>query len=321
MRSFGNAQRTILVSQDADPLALRRLTRLQRWRRRLYVYGILYLLVMLGSFPFHLADKLILFPTGGTIRIGEADRRTLDVPGGTLEIIAAKSRAARSAAPEAFVLEFTGNASRAEHVAEDTAWQWQRHAVEVWAVNYPGYGASTGPARLKTIASTALAAYDALHTRTAGRPIFVVGTSLGTTAALHVGANRDVAGLVLTNPPPLRQLILRHHGWWNLWLLAVPVSLGVPSELDSIANAKRCRAPAIFVTSRRDEVVPFAYQQLVADAYAGSKRVLSREGANHNDPIEGNDQAWMTEQVEWLWKVRSDGADSNASLDSQTLAP
>ena len=50
----------------------------------------------------------------------------------------------------------------------------------------------------------------------------------------HVAANRPVAAIVLQNPPPLRQLILGHYGWWNLWLIATPVALGVPSELDSL---------------------------------------------------------------------------------------
>jgi hypothetical protein len=40
-----------------------------------------------------------------------------------------------------------------------------------------------------------------------------------------VAANRPCAGLVLTNPPPLRNMILQRFGWWNLWLLATPVAL------------------------------------------------------------------------------------------------
>lgn len=264
------------------------------------IYGSLYLVAMIASFPLHLADRLILFPTDRPIRVA-AERKTIDVPAGKLEIIAARSRAAKDVEPEAFILEFTGNASRAEMVAEDTAWEWQRHPVEVWAVNYPGYGGSSGPARLQAIADTSLITFDKLKAKAAGRPIFLVGTSLGTTAALHVAAHRDVAGLVLMNPPPLRQLIRGKFGWWNLWLIATPVSFGVTADLDSLANAARCDAPAMFITSARDEIVPLKYQQRVADAYAGPKRVLSREGANHNDPVEGNDQAWMTEQIEWLW--------------------
>lgn len=279
---------------------------------------------MLFTFGCHLADTLILFPTDRPIRT-TAERKLLPVPHGNLEVIASRSRAARDREPLAFVLEFTGNATRAETVSEETAWNWQKHPVEVWSVNYPGYGASTGPARLKAIAATSLIAYDEMSRLAAGRPIFVIGTSLGTTAALHVGANRPAAGLLLTNPPPLRQLIRGKFGWWNLWLIALPVSLAIPEQLDSLANASRCAMPAIFITSARDEIVPLVYQQRVAAAYAGPKRVLSREGANHNDAIEGNDQAWMTQQIEWLWQTArpttspadtQDAAMQDAALDS-----
>jgi hypothetical protein len=218
---------------------------------------------------------------------------------GDLEIYKTETRACATTQPQAIVLEFTGNATRAEHVVEETADNWQRHPVQVWAVNYPGYGKSTGPARLQSIADGALAAYDAASAT--GKPVFVLGTSLGSAAALHIAANRDVAGLVLTNPPPLRQLIRGAHGWWNLWLVATPVSFGIPNHLDSLANAARAKAPAVFVTSDRDEVVPLKYQQKVANAYAGEKRVLLREGRGHNDPIEGSDTLWMATQVDWLW--------------------
>lgn len=226
----------------------------------------------------------------------------LPVPGGELEIITTRSGAARETAPQAFILEFPGNATRAEQIAERGSYAWRDYPVEVWAVNYPGYGASSGPARLKSIADAALAAYDAMHREANGRPMIVVGTSLGTTAALHVAANRSVAGLVLMNPPPLRQLIRGEHGWWNLWLVAVPVSFAIPPELDSLANARRCTAPAIFITSGADDVVPLKYQQRITANYPGPKRVLLRKDANHNDGIGEADQGWMIRQRDWLWQ-------------------
>src|SRR5213076_1731280 len=114
--------------------------------------------------------------------------------------------------------------------------------VEVWGVNYPGFGGSSGPARLARIGPASLAAYDELRKVAGTRPIFVFGASLGSTADLHIAAQRPVAGLILHNPPAIRQMILRQFGWWNLWLLAGPLALQIPRELDSIANARASRA-------------------------------------------------------------------------------
>ena len=83
--------------------------------------------------------------------------------------------------------------------------------------------------------------------RAQGKRIFVTGRSLGTAAALYVAAHRPVAGLVLQNPPPLQSLILRRHGWWNLWLLAGPIAMQVPADLNSLRNAPKVTAPAVFV--------------------------------------------------------------------------
>ena len=125
------------------------------------------------------------------------------------------------------------------------------------------------------------------------------GTSIGATAALHVAAHRPVAGLILQNPPPLREMILRRFGWWNLWLLAGPVALQIPKDLDSIANVrKRLVRAAIFLLAEKDEVVPPGYHKLVVDAYAGEKRVISLPSAHHNDPIEGTALADLNNGLE-----------------------
>src|SRR5262249_60705172 len=111
---------------------------------------------------------------------------------------------------------------------------------------YPGFGGSTGPARLKRMGDAGVAAFDAIKTRGDAKPIYVFGASIGSAVALHVAANRDVRGLVLHNPPPLRQIILRNYGWWNLWLLAGPIPLQIPVDLEMPANAKHIQAPALF---------------------------------------------------------------------------
>ncbi len=128
------------------------------------------------------------------------------------------------------------------------------------------------------------------------------GTSIGATAALHVAASRpaEIAGLILHNPPPLREMILRQFGWWNLWLLAGPIALQLPRDLNSIENAKAIHAPAIFLLAQSDEVVAPRFHRLVVNAYAGEKRVIELHGAYHNDPIEGTALADLNDTLGWL---------------------
>jgi len=233
------------------------------------------------------ADGLILYPSTEKIHAIGNERVALPFDGGVLEVWRRSSSSGTE--PEIYVLTFCGNAERAEH-AVGRVQRWAARPVEMWAMNYPGYGGSTGPARLSAIGPAALEAYDALKKRAGGKPVFVNGMSLGTAAALYVGAKRPCAGLVLANPPPLQDLILRQYGWWNLWMLAGPVAMGVPSELNSVKNGPHCRAPAIFISAEHDEIVPAKYHRMVIDAYGGKKRVIVLRGAGHNDPPDDEDE-------------------------------
>jgi len=266
--------------------------------RHFVAIGVLYLVVM---FFGHLPDHLILFPTRSPIDAGAAVRKTVPFQSGELEIWTAQSRRAQQqGGADIFILRFYGNADRADRWAAAEAEIWNDRAVEIWGVNYPGFGGSTGPARLARIGPAALAAFDELKNCAGDRPIVPYGASFGATAALHIAAHRPVAGLILHNPPPLRELILRQFGWWNLWLLAGPVALQIPRDLDSVANAKSIRAPAIFLLAERDEVVAPRFHRLVANAYAGEKRVIALHGAYHNDPIESTALADLNDGLGWL---------------------
>jgi hypothetical protein len=241
----------------------------------LLAIAIVYLVAM---FFGHLPDHLILFPTRGPTNAGGAVRKIIPFENGQLEVWIAQSQLARSKGnADIYVLRFYGNADRAERWPAAEAEMWNDRAIEIWGVNYPGFGGSTGPVRLTRIGPAAVAA-----SRPAG-----------------------IAGLILQNPPPLREMILRRFGWWNLWLLAGPVALQIPKDLDSIANAKAIHTPAIFLLAEKDEVVSPRYHRLVVEAYAGEKRVISLRGAYHNDPIEGSALAELYHGLEWLLAKKS----------------
>ena len=111
----------------------------------------------------------------------------------------------------------------------------------------------------------------------ADAPIVADGASIGVTAALHVAVSRPAAisGLILHNPPPLREVILWHFGWWNLWLLAGPIALQIPRDLDCVANARAIRTPAIFLLAEKDEIVaPRRLRPYLIDAV---RRGMTRE--------------------------------------------
>jgi len=248
-----------------------------------------------------LPDRLILFPTTDRLNAGDAVRKAVPFQGGELEIWTARSALARQRGqPEIYVLRFYGNSDRADRWVAAEADMWNNRAVEVWGMNYPGFGGSTGPARLARLGPAALTAFDELQKTARDRPVIVFGASLGTTTALHIAAHRKTAGLILHNPPALRQIILRQFGWWNLWLFAGPMAYKIPADLDSVANARTVHVPAIFLLAENDEVIAPKFQRLVVDAYAGEKRIIALPGAGHNSPLDTAALASFHQALDWL---------------------
>ena len=274
----------------------------RRWRRGAAVTagGYCLFLILVAT---HVTDRLILFPTTNPIDTTHLIRIETPLASGVpIEIFTARSRAAETTDPQAYILTFTGNTARAELTAPFFAKDWSDYPVEVWSVNYPGYGSSPGRARISSIAPSALAAYEELRKHSGNSPIILEARSIGTAAALYVAAHRPVAGLILHNPPPLRSLLLKRYGWWSLWLVGGPLALSVPNDLDSLANAAAVDAPAIFVVAEADSVVPASYQQLVVDAYHGPKQVIHIPDASHTARATGPAQDQLTSAMDRLYR-------------------
>lgn len=262
--------------------------------------GVFLLLSMLAG----CADRLVLYPSTHAVDPQGARRLTVAFEGGELEMFIVRSPGCLAGSePVAFDLEFIGNGSRAEHTAAPVAARWGNRAVEVWALNYPGYGRSSGPATLRSIPGAGLAAYDVMTKIAGGRPIIVGAHSLGCAVALHLAAHRSVSGLVLLNPPPLKELIMQRYGWWNLWLGAGAVAGGIPPQLDSLANAAKVSSPVIVLSAARDRIVPPSFHRRVYDACAGEKRWVVLDEAAHNDFPDPRTAEQYRTGIDWIWPM------------------
>jgi len=258
-----------------------------------------------------LADSLILLPSREEIPVVGKTRRLVQWKGGSAEVWIERANCDSTDDARVFVLKLIGAAGRAERATIHPLDAWHNAPGEIWTVNPPGYGGSPGRAGVGGWGPSALAAYGALAEQVQGRPIVISANSLGTAAALWLAASRPVAGLILRNPPPLRRLIFRHYGWWNLYLASGLVAALMPRQLDSIKNAARVTRPGLIVTSAADRTVPPKFQDLVYNAYAGPKRRLVLDDADHADTMSAEQRKQYLELLKWLWEaMRIDGRPS-----------
>ncbi len=154
----------------------------------------------------------------------------------------------------------------------------QRSAVAFLAVDYPGYGRSTGrpgEASLLAAAEAGLARLRHEHPR---RPRVVCGWSLGAAVAVALAARRqgELAGLALLAP------------WSSLADMAArlyPAPLVRPlagDRYDSLSLAPRLRLPALVLHGEGDDTVPPEQGARVARALARPTRWVLLPHADHN---------------------------------------
>lgn len=231
-----------------------------------------------------IANRAILYPTRGPVDPEGKLRRLLPAPGGDVELFVGRQNAV--AKPALRILKLIGAGGRAERATLHPLDFWG-DAGEVWTLNPPGFGGSAGQATLAGLLPAALAVYDALEQETPGTPIVITGNSLGCATALAIAARRKPAGLLLRNPPPLREVIWARFGLKTCGLAALAL-WGVPVELDSLANAAQALAPALFVSSLRDRIVPPRLQDRICGAYHGPKHRVLFPSADHHETAQSD---------------------------------
>ncbi len=147
----------------------------------------------------------------------------------------------------------------------------------VSALDYPGYGRSTGkPSEAKNVEAAVLAIGEL--TAREPRRLVLVGWSLGAAVAVQaaVRSQDKLAGLVLLSPwHSLDSVARRHFPGWMVWLLR-------RESYDSGRSGRGLRLPVIIVHGESDGLIPLAEARALAKDIPGSQLVVL-PGIGHND--------------------------------------
>ncbi len=262
---------------------------------------------MLSGFPMSfiswLTDRIILQPTQHRLPVRQKKSLLFSHDNGQLEIWVHRVGSDIQKSPDLYLLEFPGTASRAEDTTDFVEHCWSQQCIEIWAVNPPGYGNSSGTASLKKLPAMAKRALKEIRKAAGNTPVIAAGGSLGSVSALYLAAYFRVEGVMVQNPPALREVILAQSGWWHFKWLTRRIAAQVPRELDSLANARRATAPAVFVTAQQDRIVPSPIQHHIIDAYHGPLKVFSMPDADHDTPLTETDLRQLRHLTDWLYEV------------------
>lgn len=249
-----------------------------------------------------IADRLILHPTTHFIETQDKERKWIETATGKVEIWIVETPAVASTDHDSLLmLKFPGTGGRAERAGGFPAQLWPDFQTETWTINHRGYGESSPPASIQNFTESCDAFWNAAVQQFPDRKVLIYGNSLGCISALYLAARHSVAGLFLRNPPALAQMIAtrpRYRNWsfgFSKW-----IANQVPDQLDSVANAAKCKAPCLFVCSEKDTVVPPEYQNLVIDSFQGPQQSFTIQDGDHADPIPDHQQDDFISAIQWL---------------------
>ena len=165
----------------------------------------------------------------------------------------------------------------------------------VLAIDYRGYGGSTGHPSEAGLITDARAAYDFIQRTAPGARIAIFGTSLGTGVAVALAADVEESGVLLDSPFTSALHIAEMRYPW------LPSSILMRDHWTSDSRIARINAPLLLVHCDADRTVPLAEGARLFSQALDPKTMIVLPGCGHIEIWNGaaKDKILETFQ-EWL---------------------
>jgi fermentation-respiration switch protein FrsA (DUF1100 family) len=153
----------------------------------------------------------------------------------------------------------------------------QKRGIGVLTLDYRGYAGNRGQPDEAGLIADAAAAADFMGSRLEVRRIVYFGESLGAAVLVGLASQRPPAALILRSPFTSLVDVARTH----LPILPHGVIGDTWNSLERIASVA---VPLLVIAGTADRVVPYSQSVRLFEAAPGPKRMVTLEGADHNDP-------------------------------------
>ncbi len=159
-----------------------------------------------------------------------------------------------------------------------TAWHLidlAQAGLGILAIDYRGYGGSTGTPSEGGLRADARAAFDFVRAAAPQSRVAVFGESLGTGVAVGLARDRAVAGVLLNAP---YASMARH---WALHAPPLPYRLLLTERYDSEALIGGIGVPVMILQGKEDDATPLAEARRLYAAAREPKTMIEVDGAGH----------------------------------------
>jgi len=160
-------------------------------------------------------------------------------------------------------------------------------AVDVFVLEYPGYGARDGSPNKKSFIAAAEEAFQLLPTNS---PRYIVSESIGAGVACELAKNHpaEVAGLALLVPYHNLASVAQRQFWF------LPAYFLLLDRFNPEECLRSYHGPVKFVVAGADEVIGPKSGVRLFESYGGPKELQVFPGAHHND-VSGQPAVWWRE--------------------------
>src|SRR5262245_56102919 len=245
------------------------------------------ILVGLALFARWLEPRMAFFPTAGEDETPQA----YGIPFTPLTIATADGERLHAwrmdpPAPRARVLYFHGNGGNLSNWAPILA-AIVRRGYSVTAIDYRGYGVSTGRPTERGLERDADAFVRAAWLDDVEEiPTVFWGRSLGTAVAAYAATVRKPSGLIIESGFPDGRAVVRGSA-----VFAV-LSLFATYRFPTAEHVNRAAVPVLQLHGDRDGVIPFALGQELFARIDGRKQFVVIAGGDHNDATLSDPKAY-----------------------------
>ena len=173
------------------------------------------------------------------------------------------------------VLYFHGNRRNIERYVGYTS-LFTENGYEVWMMDYPGFGKSTGKRTEENIYNDASLLYSLAVREEQSNSIIIYGKSIGTGAASYLAANNNCKQLILETPYYSIDALAKHY------IPVYPVNPMSKFSFPVHQYLKNIKAPVTILHGTEDEVIPFKQSIKLKKENPGISLVTINKG-KHND--------------------------------------
>ena len=190
------------------------------------------------------------------------------------------------------VLYFHGNRKNIERYAP-YAINFTKNNYEVWMMDYPGFGKTTGKLTEQIMYNDAATLYQMARARFSKDSIIIYGKSLGTGVASQLASVKDCKRMILETPYYSIDALIGHYAF------IYPVSWMAKYHFPTHKYFKKIEVPVTLFHGTKDEVIPYS-QSLKLVKENPDVHLVTIEKGKHNNL---NDSPLFHQQLDSLLQL------------------